>query len=514
VLGAGDCGGHNAAMARRFVLALDQGTTSSRARVYDQGGAVLAAAQREFAQGFPRPGWVEHDAAAIWTTQREVAAAALLQAKVDERELAAVGITNQRETVVVWERATGRPIGNAIVWQDRRTAADCERLRRDGKEPLITQKTGLLLDPYFSATKLRWLLDHTPGARAAAERGELCGGTIDSWLVFQLTAGRVHATDASNAARTMLFDIHRGAWDDELLKLFAVPAALLPEVRDSAGDFGTVAAGQPGAGARIAGVAGDQQAALFGQLCHRPGLAKNTYGTGCFLLLHTGTAPVASRRRLLSTVAWRIGGRTEYALEGAVFVGGAAVQWLRDELRVITQARECDELAASVPDSAGVYVVPAFTGLGAPHWDPAARGAIFGLTRGSNRAHLCRAVLEGIALQVQDLLDGMRADSGLQLGELRVDGGGANSDLLLQLQADLLGVPVVRPRDVETTARGAAMLAGLAVGLWDRQGLQATWQEGARCEPAADAAAVQRLRAGWQRAVRCAREFGDGTAPA
>ena len=494
------------------VIAIDAGTTGVRAFAVDASGTPRARAYREFPQHFPQPGWVEHDADDIWHVTVETLAEVAAALDAAGETVAAIGITNQRETVVVWERATGRPIANAIVWQDRRTAADCERLRRDGKEPLITQKTGLLLDPYFSATKLRWLLDHVPGARAAAERGELCCGTIDSWLVFQLTVGRVHATDASNAARTMLFDIHRGAWDRELLELFAVPPALLPEVRDSAGDFGTVAAGQPGAGARIAGVAGDQQAALFGQLCWRPGLAKNTYGTGCFLLLHTGTAPVTSRRRLLSTVAWRIGGRTEYALEGAVFVGGAAVQWLRDELRVIAQARECDELATSVPDSGGVFVVPAFTGLGAPHWDPNARGAIFGLTRGSNRAHLCRAVLEGIALQVHDLLDGMRADSGLQLGELRVDGGAANSGVLLQLQADLLGVPVVRPRDVETTARGAAMLAGLAVGLWDRQALQATWQEGARCEPRADAAAVQRLRAGWQRAVRCAREFDDGTA--
>ncbi len=505
-------------MARRLVLALDQGTTSSRALVYDERGAVLAAAQREFPQLFPQPGWVEHDAEAIWATQRAVAEQALQQAHADNDDVAAVGIANQRETVVVWERATGRPIANAIVWQDRRTAAACDQLRRDGHEPRIARSTGLLLDPYFSATKLRWLLDHTPGARAAAERGALCCGTIDSWLLFRLTGGIVHATDASNAARTMLYDLRRGTWDDELLRLFAVPAAMLPEVRDSAGRFGVVAAGLPAAGAPIAGVAGDQQAALFGQFCHTAGLAKNTYGTGCFLLLHTGTVPVASPNRLLTTIAWRIGGVTEYALEGGVFVGGAVVQWLRDELRVVTDAAECDRLAQSVADSGGVFVVPAFAGLGAPHWDPHARGTVLGLTRGSNRAHLCRAALEGIALQVAELLDCMTDDSrqnggGVALTELRVDGGAARSSLLLQLQADLSGVPVVRPRDVETTARGAALLAGLGVGLWDRAGLAAMRDIGLRTEPGVGAAATARLRSGWRRAVAAARAFGAAGEP-
>ncbi|MGE3174072.1 MAG: glycerol kinase GlpK [Planctomycetota bacterium] len=497
-------------MGEHCILALDQGTTSSRAMVYDGAGRVRGVAQREFPQLYPRPGLVEHDAEAIWTTQREVAAAALAQAGLGDDDVAAVGITNQRETVVVWERATGRPIANAIVWQDRRTAADCERLRRDGVEPAVARTTGLLLDPYFSATKLRWLLDHVDGARAAAERGELCFGTIDSWLVFRLTGGAVHATDASNAARTMLCDLRSGDWDDEMLRLFAVPRAMLPEIRDCSGDLGVVAAGLPGAGARIAGCAGDQQAALFGQLCHSPGLAKNTYGTGCFLLLHTGAVPVASRNRLLTTVAWRIGGRTEYALEGGVFTGGAVVQWLRDELRVIADAAECDERAARVADSGGVYLVPGFAGLGAPHWDPYARGAVLGLTRGSNVDHLCRAALEGIALQVADLIECMQKDSGLPLTELRVDGGAARSAVLLQIQADLCGVPVVRPEDVETTARGAAMLAGLAVGFWDRAQLQATWREGARTAPGGDPARLDRLRGGWRRAVASARAFGAG----
>jgi glycerol kinase len=497
-----------AAMARRFVLALDQGTTSSRALVYDSAGRIAASAQREFPQIYPRPGWVEHDAEAIWASQRDVAAAALASAHASAADLAGVGLTNQRETTVVWERDGGRPIHNAIVWQDRRTADACDRLRADGFEPEVAARTGLRLDPYFSATKLRWLLDHVDGAAAAAAAGKLCFGTIDSWLLFRLTNGRVHATDASNAARTLLFDIRTGTWSDELLRIFGVPRSMLPEVRDSSGAIAEIAPGLPAAGAQIAGVAGDQQAALFGQQCWTPGAAKNTYGTGCFLLQHVGTAPVASRNRLLTTVAWRIGGRLEYALEGAVFVGGAVVQWLRDGLQLVRTAAELDALAASVPDAGGVFLVPAFTGLGAPHWDPYARGALLGLTRGSSRAHVCRAALEAIALQCADLLDCMRQDSGLPLPELRVDGGASRSDVLLQIQADLLSVPVVRPADVETTARGAAYLAGLATGFWpDREALTALQERGATFAPRGDRAAAAALRAGWGRAVARARDW-------
>jgi glycerol kinase len=486
----------------RFVVAADQGTTSSRAIVFDRKGRAVAKAQREFAQLYPRPGHVEHDPTAIWATQSAVLAEALAEAGAAPGDIAALGITNQRETTVVWERATGRPIANAIVWQDRRTADMCEQLRRDGHEPRLAERTGLRLDPYFSATKIRWLLDHVDGAAAAAARGELCFGTVDSWLVFQLTRGAVHATDASNASRTLLFDIRSGDWDDELLALFAVPRAMLPRVVDSQGVVGRIADGLPGAGAPIAGIAGDQQAALFGQLCDRPGLAKNTYGTGCFLLLCTGDRPVRSHNQLLTTVAWRRQGRLEYALEGAVFVGGAVVQWLRDELHLVQSAQEVDALAASVPDAGGAFLVPAFAGLGAPQWDPYARGALVGITRGTNRAHLCRAALEGIALQCQDLVDCMRRDSGLAFGELRVDGGGSRSDLLLQIQADLLHAPVVRPADVETTARGAAFLAGLATGFWKgRDELAATVGEGARFLPRGDAAAIAQLRAGWTKAV-------------
>jgi glycerol kinase len=494
-----------------YVLALDQGTTSSRAILYDRQCRVVGVAQREFAQIYPRPGEVEHDAQAIWDTQRECAAKVLADARVKDGEVAAVGVTNQRETVVVWERATGRPIRNAIVWQDRRTAAACEALRTAGKAELVARKTGLVVDPYFTATKLKWILDATDGARTAAQRGELCAGTIDSWILFQLTKGAAHVTDASNASRTMLFDIHRGDWDDELLELFSVPRAMLPEVRDSSGRVAAVAAGLPASGAPIAGIAGDQQAALFGQMCWEPGLAKNTYGTGCFLLLHTGARPVASANRLLSTVAWRIGGKLEYALEGAVFTGGAVVQWLRDELRLVASARECDELAQSVPDTGGVFLVPAFAGLGAPHWDPHARGALLGMTRGSTRAHVCRAALQGVALQVADLVACMEKDSGLGLRELRVDGGACRSDVMMQMQADLLGVPVVRPLDVESTARGAAMLAGLGVGFYDRKALASAQQSGSRIAPGARREDLVAVRAGWKRSVAAAQAFGSGS---
>ncbi len=496
-------------MDQQFVLALDQGTTSSRAVLYDRSCRVVGMAQREFAQIYPRPGEVEHDAMEIWDSQRACAQKALADARVRDDQIAAVGVTNQRETVVVWERATGKPISNAIVWQDRRTAAMCEQLRKDGHESLIAARTGVVLDPYFTATKLRWILDHHQGARAAAERGELCAGTIDSWIVFCMTKGKTHATDASNASRTMLFDIHRGEWDDELLALFSIPRRMLPEVRDSSGRIAEVASGLPAAGAPIAGIAGDQQAALFGQLCHKKGLAKSTYGTGCFLLLHTGDAPVASKNRLLTTVAWRIAGKLEYALEGAVFTGGAVVQWLRDELRIIASARECDELAQSVADTGGVFLVPAFAGLGAPHWDPFARGSLLGLTRGSSRAHVCRAALQGIALQVEDLVSCMQKDSGIRLEELRVDGGACRSDVLMQMQADLLGAPVVRPADVESTARGAAMLAGLGVGFYSREGLAKAQQGAVRIAPRGSTQDLDSVRAGWRRAIAASRAFGS-----
>jgi glycerol kinase len=450
-----------------YVLALDQGTTSSRALVFDAAGRVAALAQREFGQSFPRPGWVEHDPEEIWESQLAVARLALAQLPPGaESEVLALGITNQRETTLVWERATGRPVFPAIVWQDRRTAERCAELKARGLEPLVRARTGLVLDPYFSGTKLGWILDEVPDARARAEAGELAFGTVDSWLLWKLTGGALHATDPSNASRTLLFDLARGDWDDELLGLFGVPRAMLPAIVPSSGVIGETAPGLFGRPIPIAGVAGDQQAALFGQVCVRPGMAKCTYGTGSFLLLNTGDRPTPSAHGLLTTAAWRIGDRTDYALEGSVFIAGALVQWLRDGLGVIRSAAEVEALAASVPDAGGVVLVPAFAGLGAPHWDPRARGTILGLTRGTTAAHLARAALEAIAFQAVEVLRAMEADAGVALGELRVDGGAAANNLLLQIQADLLGTPVVRPRMLETTALGAAYLAGLAVGVW------------------------------------------------
>ena len=481
-----------------YILALDQGTTSSRAIIFDHHGGILAVAQQEFTQHFPQPGHVEHDAGEIWASQLSVARAALERAGLTATDLAAVGITNQRETTVVWDRATGRPIHRAIVWQDRRTSDFCAALKEAGHEALFREKTGLVLDPYFSGTKVRWLLDHVDGARARA--GELAFGTIDSWLVWNLTGGAVHVTDPSNASRTLLFNIHTGDWDDELLGLLDVPRSLLPEVRSSSEVYGHTAL--LGAPVPVAGIAGDQQAALFGQLCTRPGMVKNTYGTGCFMLMNTGTEAVPSENGLLTTVAWKLGDRTEYALEGSIFIAGAVVQWLRDGLGLIDAAPEIEALAASVPDNGGVYLVPAFAGLGAPHWDPYARGAILGLTRGATKAHLARAALESIAYQVADILEAMEADAGIRLAELRVDGGATTNDLLLQFQADLLGVPVVRPAVLETTALGAAYLAGLAVGFWDGPGeLAAQWQEDRRFSPAMPPGAVAALKAGWQKAL-------------
>jgi glycerol kinase len=499
-------------MSRSFVLALDQGTTSSRAIVFDRQGRGRATAQQEFPQSFPQPGWVEHDPRALWETTRRVALAAVAEANLTGRDLAAVGLTNQRETTLLWDRRTGEPVAPAIVWQDRRTAALCAQLKRRGLEPLFRQRTGLVLDPYFSGTKLRWLLDQIPGARRRAARGELAFGTVDAWLLWQLTGGRVHATDVSNASRTLLLNLHTGQWDEELLKTLRVPREVLPEVRASSEIYGEITALPALKGVPISGIAGDQQAALFGQACFRPGLAKNTYGTGCFLLQHTGAKPVVSNHQLLTTIAWRLGsgGPLEYALEGSVFIAGAVVQWLRDGLGLIARSSDIEPLAARAPDNGGVCFVPAFSGLGAPHWDPAARGAILGLTRGTTAAHLARAAIESIALQSADLLDAMQADSGRRLRELRVDGGATVNDALLQFQSDLLRVPVIRPRTTETTALGAAYLAGLAVGFWkDRAEIARLWGRQRTFRPRAPRAAMQRLQHDWRRAVERAKAWAE-----
>ncbi len=498
------------------VLALDQGTTSSRAIVFDESGTEVAVAQREFRQIFPRPGWVEHDPLEIWESQLAVAREALARAGLTARDVAALGLTNQRETVVVWDRATGVPLANAIVWQDRRTADVCDRLKREGREPLFRERTGLVLDPYFSGTKLAWLLDHVAGARDAPER--IAFGTVDSWLLWNLTGGALHATDVTNASRTLLWNLHAADWDDELLAILGVPRSILPTVRASSELYGETLPGLFGAPIPIAGVAGDQQAALFGQACLRPGMVKNTYGTGCFLLMNTGDRPVRSRHELLTTPAWRLAsdaganaGQTAYALEGSVFVAGAVVQWLRDGLGMIRAAADVEALAASVPDSGGAVLVPAFTGLGAPHWDPYARGTLVGITRGTTAAHIARAALEAIAFQVADVLDAMAADAGVPIAELRVDGGAAVNDLLMQLQADLAGVPVIRPRVRETTALGAAYLAGLAGGVWKDTGeIAARWQLERTFVPALDPAHAAARRARWNRAVERAKGWEEG----
>ena len=494
--------------AMPLVLALDQGTTSSRAIVFDESGTVRAMAQAEFRQIFPQPGWVEHDPEEIWRTQLEVAREAIANARIAARDLAALGITNQRETTVLWDRATGAPVANAIVWQDRRTADECERLKREGHALRVTAKTGLVLDPYFSATKLAWLLDRVPDARRRAERGELAFGTIDTWLMWKLSGGRLHVTDPTNASRTLLYDIGAGAWDDELLALFRVPRAVLPEVRPSSGVIGAVDPRLLDAAVPIAGIAGDQQAALFGQGCHAPGMAKNTYGTGCFMLLHTGASRIESRHGLLATRAAAAAGAPEFALEGSVFIAGAVVQWLRDGLGLIRSSREVEALAASVPDAGGVYLVPAFAGLGAPHWDAYARGAALGLTRGTTAAHLARAALESIAFQSAEVLAAMQNDSALALAELRVDGGATANDLLMQFQADLLGVPVVRPRVAETTALGAAYLAGLATGVWRTTAeITAQWQRARAFAPRMSRDEAGARLAGWRRAVERAKDW-------
>ncbi len=494
--------------AMKHILALDQGTTSSRALLLSEDGKVHGMAQAPFKQIFPKPGWVEHDPREIWSTQFGVAMDALAQSGGQSDSIAAIGITNQRETTIVWDRKTGEPVYNAIVWQDRRTSAFCDLLREQGHAPLIQQKTGLVIDAYFSGSKVRWILDNVPGARTRAERGELAFGTVDSWLIWQLTQGEVHVTDVTNASRTMLFNLNTLAWDDELLQILGVPKAVLPRVVSSSevcGKTKGVLDGIP-----IAGIAGDQHAALFGQMCMHPGMVKCTYGTGSFMLQNTGDKPVVSKNRLLTTVGWSINGKTTYALEGSVFIAGAVVQWLRDELQIIRSAEEIEELAASVPDTAGVYFVPAFSGLGAPHWDQYARGTIVGLTRGANRAHIARAALEGVAFQVSDILHAMESDSGVPLKELRVDGGAARNNLLMQLQADLLGCKVTRPLNPESTVLGATYLAGLAVGYWpDQETIARQWQSDCAFEPKISADQRNTRRVAWSRALERAKAWEE-----
>jgi glycerol kinase len=491
-----------------YLLALDQGTTSSRAIIFDAAGEIIGLAQREFKQYFPQPGWVEHDADEIWTSQRDVAVEALKKANLKPADLAGIGITNQRETVVVWDRSTGKPIHRAIVWQDRRTSADCDRLRAAGRETLVHEKTGLLLDPYFSGTKVAWLLNNVQGARAAADQGQLAFGTIDTWLIYRLTGGKIHVTDASNASRTLLMNIHTGDWDDELLAMLGVPRAILPEIRSSSEVYGQVEGVPELIGIPIAGIAGDQQAALFGQAAFQAGAAKNTYGTGCFMLMNTASEAVDSKNKLLTTVAWRLDDQLEYALEGGVFVGGAVVAWLRDGLGIIKSSAEIGKLARSVPDSGDVYLVPAFVGLGAPHWDPYARGTIVGITRGTTAAHIARAAVDSIALQVADLADAMRSDASSPLSELRVDGGASVNDGLLQYQADIMQLPVVRPKVTETTALGAAYLAGLATCVWKRRDeIAKHWQVDRRFEPKMSADQAGAIRARWSDAVERSRHW-------
>ena len=494
-----------------YILALDQGTTSSRAILFDREGGIKGVAQREFRQIFPQPGWVEHDPLEIWTSQAGVAVEVLAGAGVRARDVAAIGITNQRETTIVWDRWTGEPIANAIVWQDRRTSDACDRLRSEGTETLFRERTGLVLDAYFSGTKLAWILDHVDGARTRAERGELAFGTVDSWLLWKLTDGHLHVTDASNASRTLLFNIHTLQWDDDLLRVLRVPRSVLPDVRSSSEVYGEVTTALGLESVSLGGVAGDQQAALFGQMCTSPGLTKNTYGTGCFMLQNTGAKAPLSQHKLVTTVAWMRNGVAEYALEGSVFIGGAVVQWLRDGLGIIRASSDVEALALSVPDNGDVYLVPAFAGLGAPHWDQYARGAIVGLTRGTTAAHIARAAVESIAFQSADLAEAMQADAGMRLAELRVDGGAARNDLLMQFQSDLIGAPVVRPQITETTAAGAAYLAGLAVGFWKSgDEIASQWRTERRFEPMMPVSRARELRARWAQALERAKGWETG----
>jgi len=492
----------------QYILSLDQGTTSSRAILFDKQGRMTALSQKEFPQIYPRPGWVQHDPDQIWTTQRAVLKEVMAKAQISADSLAAIGITNQRETVVVWDRTDGRPVYNAIVWQDRRTADLCSRLRQQGHEPMVRQKTGLLIDPYFSATKIKWILDHVEGARQKARTGRLAFGTIDAWLMWKLTGGRYHITDVTNASRTLLFDIHTGRWDSDLLEVFDIPEAILPEVVPSSPVSAQTEPALLGRSIPVAGIAGDQQAALLGQLCCQEGAVKNTYGTGCFMLLNTGQRPVFSANQLIATIGWNIRGQTTYALEGSVFVAGAVVQWLRDGLKIIRTAAESETLAGSVPDSGGVYFVPAFVGLGAPHWDPYARGAVLGITRDTTGAHIARAALESIAHQVADVIEAMSADSGIPITRLGADGGAAANDLLLQTQADFLQIPIERPKVLESTARGAAYLAGLAVGFWPSLEALADQCEMDRIfRPQMQPEQVAQKRAQWKEAVSRSKKW-------
>lgn len=497
-------------MTEQYILALDQGTTSSRAILFNRAGQVVSTAQKEFAQIYPHPGWVEHDPLEIWSTQAGVAAEATTRVGLNGTAIAAIGITNQRETTIVWDRRDGRPVYNAIVWQDRRTADYCDQLKAAGHEAMIREKTGLLVDSYFSATKIKWILDNVTGAAALAQAGHLAFGTVDAWLIWNFTRGELHVTDVSNASRSLLFNIHTLDWDEELLALFAIPRSMLPQVRSSSEIYGHTKTTVFATAIPIAGIAGDQQAALFGQMCTRPGMVKNTYGTGCFMMMNTGTTPIVSNNHLLTTIAWQLDGQVQYALEGSIFIGGAVVQWLRDGLGLIRNSRDVEALARSVPDSDGVYLVPAFAGLGAPHWNPHARGSLFGATRGTKAAHLARAALDSIAYQTMDVLKAMQADAALDITELRVDGGATGNDLLMQFQADILGVEVIRPKITETTALGAAYLAGLGCGYWSGlDEIQQQWQQDARFSPQQTPAQVAQLIKGWQRAVNAAKAWAD-----
>jgi len=494
----------------RYILSIDQGTTSSRAILFDRNAKIISAAQKEFAQHFPEQGWVEHDANEIWSTQAAVCVEAIQKANLRSGQVEAIGITNQRETTIVWNRDTGQPVYNAIVWQDRRTAAFCDELKKQGHEPMIRKKTGLVADSYFSATKIRWILDNVGEARELAEAGKLAFGTVDCWLLYKLTNGQVHATDISNASRTLLFNIHSLTWDEELLGLFGIPASMLPEVRPNSGIFGHTDHLISHKSIPIAGMAGDQQAALFGQLCLEPGMVKNTYGTGCFMVLNTGTEVVSSSNNLLSTIAWKLNDQVTYALEGSIFIGGAVIQWLRDGLKIIHSSKESESLAASVPDNGGIYFVPALTGLGAPHWDPYARGTITGITRGTTSAHIARAALESIAFQSRDVLKAMEADMKTPAVELRVDGGATSNDLLMQFQSDVLGIPVSRPEVQETTALGAAFFAGLAVGFWpSAEALKDSWKENRKFTPSMPEEEKQQLLRHWNKAVERAGNWAE-----
>ena len=487
----------------KFILALDQGTSSSRAIVFDHGGNIRSVAQKEFTQHFPQPGWVEHDPREIWSSEAAVIAEAITSIGIGGKDIAAIGITNQRETTLVWDAATGEPVYNAIVWQDRRTGEYCDSLKAKGLTDSIRKKTGLIIDAYFSATKIRWILENVPGARARAEAGELRFGTVDSWLVWNLTKGEVHVTDVSNASRTMLFNINTLEWDDELLELFGIPRSMMPKVCSSSEVYGHTKTTIFAHEVPIAGIAGDQQAALFGQMCTSPGSVKNTYGTGCFLLMNTGTKPIISENDLLTTVAWKIGDTVNYALEGSIFVGGSVVQWLRDGLGIIRSSSDIEALARTVPDNGGVCFVPALTGLGAPYWDPYAKGCVYGITRGTTAAHIARAALEGIAFQTMDIVSAMEKDAGIRLSELKVDGGASRDNLLMQFQADMVGAKVVRPKVTETTAMGACYLAGLAVGFWNGlEDIASQWQVDKVFEPSADQDSVSRHKALWKDAVK------------